>query len=247
MRKTSNKFIALGLLLFVVGLVYIGRKVVGMDLEDIRDWFAGYTYQPLIVYAAIFGFMFICSLGVPIPEEVIIISAGLAGHISLNPEEYPPPYPGAPMVNPHTLAAVCFLAVIITDYFIFSMGKVFGKQIMRSDRFQTHFTDEKMDRIRGWVKKYGFWAPSVFRFIPGVRFPGHLMCGALGVSQWTFLLTDGLAALFSVPTQVYLVSYYGEDILTYVKKFKIFVFGALALLLVVYLVRRFVLSRRATI
>lgn len=212
--------------------------------QQILEWFANYAYQPLIVYAAIFGFMFICSLGVPIPEEVIIISAGLVGHMSLNPAQYPPPYPGAPGVNPHTLAIVCFLSVIITDYFIFSMGNLFGKQIMRSERFQKHFTDEKMERIRGWVKKYGFWAPSIFRFIPGVRFPGHLMCGALGVSKWTFLATDGLAALISVPTQVYLVSFYGEDILTYFKKFKIFVIGAIAIAIIFYLVRRFILSRK---
>ena len=52
--------------------------------QQILEFFALYTYQPWIVYSAILGAMFICSLGVPIPEEIIIVSAGLVGHMSLN-------------------------------------------------------------------------------------------------------------------------------------------------------------------
>lgn len=215
--------------------------------EQIVGWFSSNAYQPMMVYSAIIGIMFICSLGVPIPEEFVIVSAGIVGHMSLHPEQFPPPFPGAPVVHPTTLAIVCFLAVIGTDYFIFSMGHYFGKQIMRSQRFQTHFTEEKMEKIRGWVKKYGFWAPSVFRFIPGVRFPGHLMCGALGVSRWTFLLTDGTAALISVPTQVFLVAYYGEEILHKVKEFKVFVFAGIAAIIIFFLIRKLISSRKAAI
>lgn len=215
--------------------------------EQIVGWFSSNAYQPLVVYSAIFGIMFICSLGVPIPEEFVIVSAGIVGHMSLHPDQFPPPYPGAPVVNPTTLALVCFGSVIITDYMIFSMGHYFGKQIMRSQRFKTHFTDEKMEKIRSWVKKYGFWAPSVFRFIPGVRFPGHLMCGALGVSKWTFLLTDGTAALISVPTQVFLVAYYGEDILLKVKEFKFFVIAGIAIIALFFLARKFLFSKKAMI
>lgn len=212
--------------------------------EQILTWFSQFVYQPYVVYAAILGFMTICAFGVPIPEEIIIISAGLVGHMARNPEQYPPPYPGAVAVDPYTLAVVTFASVIATDYLIFSMGKFFGQKIMRSQRFQKYFTEEKTTKITTWAQKYGFFAPSVFRFIPGVRFPGHLMCGALGVPAWAFLLTDGTAALISVPTQVLLVSFYGADILIYMKKFKIYFFIGLALIVAIYIARKFYFTKK---
>jgi len=213
--------------------------------DQILTWFSQFVYQPYVVYGAILGFMTICALGVPIPEEVVIISAGLVGHMALNPDQFPPPYPGALAVEPYTLAVVAFLSVIATDYLIFSIGKFFGKKIMNSQRFSKYFTPEKTEKITGWAKKYGFWAPSVFRFIPGVRFPGHLMCGALGVPAWAFLLTDGFAAMISVPTQVLLVAFYGEAILVYIKKFKFYLFIALAIILAMYLAKRFLFKKKA--
>lgn len=213
--------------------------------DQILTWFSQFVYQPYVVYSAIIGFMTICALGVPIPEEVVIISAGLVGHMALNPIQYPPPYPGATAVDPYTLAAVALAAVIGTDYLIFSLGKFFGKKIMNSKRFKKYFTDEKTTKITTWAQKYGFFAPSVFRFIPGVRFPGHLMCGALGVPAWAFLMTDGIAALISVPTQVLLVSFYGEAILIYLKKFKIYFFAALALIVIIYVARKILISRKS--
>lgn len=212
--------------------------------EQILTWFSQFVYQPYVVYAAILGFMTICALGVPIPEEVVIISAGLVGHMALNPDQYPPPYPGAKAVDPYTLAFVTFASVILTDYLIFSMGKFFGQKIMRSERFKKFFTEEKTTKITTWAQKYGFFAPSVFRFIPGVRFPGHLMCGALGIPAWAFLLTDGLAALISVPTQVLLVSFKGEEILRQMRPFKIYLFAFLVVVVAIVLLRKYYLSRK---
>ncbi len=212
--------------------------------QQILDFFAQYVYQPHIVYAAIFGFMCICALGVPIPEEVVIVSAGLVGHMALNPQEYPPPYPGAISTDPYTLAAVTFASVIVTDYFIFSMGKYFGTQIINSQRLKKYFPDDKMVKVHAWVQKYGHFAPGIFRFIPGVRFPGHLMCGALGVKPWIFLLVDGTAALFSVPTQVLLVSFYGREILMKMRPFKFYLLIAIVLVIVIYFGRKYLAERK---
>lgn len=213
--------------------------------DTILAFLADGAYRPLEVYACILGAMFICSLGVPIPEELIIISAGLVGHMALNPDLYPPPEGAGHPVNPYTLAVVCFSAVVITDYLVFSMGKFFGKQIIYSKRFGKYFPEEKILRIREWAKKYGLYAPGVFRFLPGLRFPGHMMCGAMGVPTWAFLLTDGGAALFSVPTQVLLVSFYGNDILLLLSKFKKWVLIVILILVAIYLVRRFILGKKS--
>ena len=79
---------------------------------------------------------------------------------------------------------------------------------------------------------------GVFRFTPVLRFPGHMACGMLGVSHLKFWLSDGVAALLTVPTQVLLVAYYGEEILTYFKQFKIVIVAILVLAAISFFVFR---------
>lgn len=178
----------------------------------------------------------ICAVGFPLPEEVIILSAGILGHMSLHPETYPPPYEGAPSVEPYALALACLSAVIITDSIIYYLGHKFGKKLLESKWAKKHAPEHQVDRVRRWVKQYGFFAPGVFRFIPGVRFPGHLMCGALDMKYWNFVITDGIAAVISVPSQVLLVALYGEVIIDRLGQFKLIVFGTLGVLGAGYLV-----------
>jgi len=215
--------------------------------DQILSWFAQYTYQPYLVYAGIFGVLFVCSLGVPIPEEVVIVSAGIVGHMALHPELYPPPYPGAHAVHPYTLAIFTFVCVVATDLVIFSLGRFFGPKLFSRPFLKKYFTDEKMEKIRQWARRYGYLTPGIFRFIPGVRFPGHLMCGALGVPVWAFIMTDGVAAFVSVPTQVLLVSFYGRDILMKLKEFKLAVLAVVIVLTVVYFIRKHFQNKRVAI
>ena len=49
-----------------------------------------------------------------------------------------------------------------------------------------------------------------------------MSCGLLGIPVWKFVLIDGLAALISVPTQVYFVATYGEVILDKLAEFKLY-------------------------
>ncbi len=80
---------------------------------------------------------------------------------------------------------------------------------------------------------------GVFRFTPGLRFPGHFCCGVLGVPAWKFTAIDGTAALLTVPTQVLLVAYYGGKILESFKKFKISLVVVLGLILIYFVGRHF--------
>lgn len=204
--------------------------------EFIQQSFGTLSYQPWAVYGTICGFMILSAFGFPLPEEVILISAGFVGHMALYPA-IPPPA-GASVVNVHVLAVVAFIAVLGSDYLIFFLGKQFGPALFRQRWFQRVVSPERLIRVRGWMQRYGYWPVIVFRFTPGVRFPGHLMCGAMGLSAWKFLLVDSLAALLSVPTQIYFVSFYGREILHYFKTAKLYLFGALAIFLVIFFFRK---------
>lgn len=210
--------------------------------EFIQQTFGTLSYQPWAVYCAVVGFMLMSAFGLPIPEEVILISAGFVGHMSLYPTEPHPP--GVHVVNVHVLATVAMVAVLGADFLIYILGKRFGPALFRQRWFQRVVSPDRLVKVRGWMQKYGFWPVIVFRFTPGVRFPGHLMCGAMGLSPWKFLTVDFFAALISVPTQIYFVTFYGREILKYFREAKILIFGLLAIGLAIFLFRRWRENRR---
>ena len=203
-----------------------------------------YAYKPYQLYAMITLFMLASSFGLPIPEEIVLIAAGLVGHMAKNPHLYPSAEAGGPVVNVTTLAIVCFLAVFLSDVLIYLIGRIFGARILRSSFFNQRIRGATFEKINKWFIKYGGLACGIFRFTPGLRFAGHLSCGFLGVPLWKFMLVDGMAALISVPTQIYIVSEYGDLVLTNLKRFKGALFLVLAVVLISYAFKRIYLAQR---
>ena len=130
------------------------------------------------------------------------------------------------------------MAVLGSDILIYFLGKTFGRRIVQSNFFNKRISQERFNKINNVFNKYSHWACGLFRFTPGVRFPGHLSCGIMGVPLWKFVLIDGAAALISVPTQVLLVAYYGEVILSKIKEFKIAVGIIILALLAFWIMKR---------
>ncbi len=211
--------------------------------EYISQTFGSLAHQPWAVYGAIWGFMILSAFGLPLPEEVILISAGFVGHMALYPSVPPPA--GASVVNVHLLATVALVAVLGSDFLIYFLGKRFGPTLFRQPWFQRAVSASRLARVRGWMQRYGYWPVIVFRFTPGVRFPGHLMCGAMGLSPWKFLAVDSIAAVLSVPTQIYFVTFYGREILHYFKTAKLYLLVAIAIGLVIYFINKWRLARAA--
>jgi membrane protein DedA with SNARE-associated domain len=216
-----------------------------MGLEDqVALWFSQYAYQPMWVYLGVVLLMFASSFGLPVPEEVTLISAGLVAYMAMHPDLYPPPYEGAKTVNLYILATVCFLAVIGSDFLIFWLGKYFGRPLLDRPRFQRYFSREAIARVESWVLRYGPWAAGIFRFTPGLRFPGHMMCGMMGFPPSRFLAVDGTAALLTVPTQIILVAHFGSTILYYLGRFKFILAGILLAALLAILIRKIIAWRQ---
>lgn len=204
----------------------------------IVEFFSHYAYQPYLVYSFIILFMTASSFGLPIPEEMTLVSAGLVAYMARNPIEYPPPYPDAHGVNLTILATLCFFAVLGSDLLVYFIGRRFGERLKKSKFFNKRIGKENFAKIDKVYKKFGYFAPGLFRFTPGVRFPGHLSCGIMKVPLKQFLLVDGFAALFSVPTQVLLVAFYGEIILGKLKEFKLIIISILLIVFSIWLIKK---------
>jgi len=203
--------------------------------HEIFHFLSQFAYQPLLVYGLVTLMLFASSFGLPIPEEVTILSVGFLAYAGSHPDQFPPPHGanGEP-INVHTAAWVCFLGVLASDLLVYWLGRRYGNRMLETKFIKRILSDAVLLRTRNFAEKFGSLAAGVFRFTPALRFPGHFSCGMFGVPPWKFLTVDGLAALFSVPTQVYLIYYFGDQILTYLERFKITLIVTLVLCAVCY-------------
>ena len=219
-----------------------------MDIanQPIFQFLAQYAYQPELVYLAVVGMMLASGFGLPLPEEVTLLSVGVLAFMGSRPDLFPPPTPGATPVNMHHAAMVSFTAVVMADSLIYGLGRMWGRKFLYHERMRRIVSLEALQKVEERTKRYGMVAVFAFRFTPGVRFPGHLACGAMKFEFWKFLLVDCFAAVISVPTQIYLVAIYGEPIIKFLQEVKIVIFALLALALMIFIIKRFAVRKKQT-
>jgi len=150
------------------------------------------------VYAKLAGILLLCGLGVPIPEDISLISAGYLAHRGT--------------VDLHTVFLVCFAAVLGGDSLAFAMGRIFGTKLLASRFGHRYFNPKRQRRVRAYFRTYGSKVIFIARFLPGLRFSIFLSAGMLHVRPYVFIVYDSLAALLSVPFLVYLAYYFGDKI-----------------------------------
>src|SRR6185312_13374667 len=148
------------------------------------------------------------------------------------------PYPGAPVIKGWEAAIFVALIVFLSDNIIFWLGRTFGRKILRSQRFKGFFEGPTMERINRFVKRYGIYATFIFRFTPGLRFPAHIFLGMSKFPVISFMAVDFLAVAISVPTQVLIVNHFGEEIITTLYRFKVYLAVTLITLLVLWGIRK---------
>ena len=158
-------------------------------LQVLIDFFTGYGYF------AVFFVLLICGFGVPIPEDITLVAGGVIS--------------GLGYTNEHVMFAVGMAGVLAGDAIMFTIGRVYGKSVLKLRFVARTLTPERFVAVQEKFEKYGVWVLFVARFLPGLRSPIFLAAGlARKVPFWRLLLMGGLAAQISVPIWVYL-GYFG--------------------------------------
>ncbi len=206
--------------------------------EPIFQTLSAYAYQPWIIYSLVILLMYLSSFGLPLPEEVTLLSAGFIAFMGNRPDLFPPPPGAGDPVSPYTLAVVAAFAVGSSDFLIYSVGRFWGSKVLDTKFVRRFLREDSRKKIEGFTMKYGALAVGLFRFTPGLRFAGHVLCGAFQLPAWKFLAVDTFVVILSVPTQVLLIAFYGEEILTFLKTFKIIIFSGLAIVGIIYAYRK---------
>jgi membrane protein DedA with SNARE-associated domain len=197
---------------------------------DLLDFLTPYGTHSLIV---IFGILLACGFGLPMPEDIILITAGiLASHNVFD------------QMSAHI---VCFAGVIIGDGIIYLMGLKLGPQLKRRGPFKKLLTPERDARVTEVFRKYGTKVIFMARFMPGLRMPIFLTSGIFQVKWWVFFGLDGFAALISVPLWVHLGYVFGtnlEQLEKMTRRFQVGIYSLLGLVIVTFLILWFIRKRR---
>lgn len=150
-------------------------------------------------YAAVFLVLVACGFGVPIPEDVTLVTGGVIS--------------GLGYTNVHIMVVVGMLGVLFGDGCMFAAGRIWGHKILQFKPVARVMTPKRYAQVQEKFDKYGNWVLFVARFLPGLRTPIYITAGiSRKVSYLRFVIMDGLAALISVPVWVYLGDYGANNI-----------------------------------
>ena len=150
-------------------------------------------------YLVIFGVLVACGLGVPLPEDISLVTGGFLAYLEV--------------ANLFAMMAVGFVGILCGDSLIFLAGRRFGSQVGRASGFFSRVvTPEKRQRVEQLFHRHGEKIVMVARFLPGVRAVTYFTAGSARMRYSRFILWDGLAALGSAPLFVYLGYRFGDEL-----------------------------------
>ena len=156
-------------------------------MEFLISFFTDYGYW------AVLFVLIICGFGVPIPEDITLVSGGVIA--GLYPES----------VNSHLMLLVSMIGVLVGDSCMYWLGRIYGTRILRFRPMRKIVTLKRLKMVRDKFAQYGNRVLFVARFLPGLRAPIYMVSGITRrVSYTRFVLIDFCAAIISVPIWVYL-------------------------------------------
>lgn len=153
-------------------------------------------------YGLVFGILILCGFGLPIPEDVVLVSGGILSGLGAESSH---------LTELCYMLAVSFAGVLLGDSTMYLLGRVFGYRIQKFKPMRALLSPKRFAQVQKLFNKYGIWVLFVARFIPVLRSPTFLVAGmSRRVGFFKFLGMDGFAALISVPVWV-LIGHYGAQ------------------------------------
>ncbi len=164
----------------------------------------------LVAYLAVLACLMAGALGLPVPEDLALITAGVLVH--LEKAEF------------WLMLSVCYVGIISGDLIIFRIGWLAGPTLFRQRWVKRFMNSKKLHSIRVGLEKKTFLTIVIARHLFYLRTATFLVCGSVRMSFVRFLVADAVAALITAPLMVS-IGYIGAQnydlMLQYVKQAKI--------------------------
>jgi membrane protein DedA with SNARE-associated domain len=150
-------------------------------------------------YLGIIAVLILTGSGLPIPEEVPIIAAGI-----LSAHE---------QMDPWLALGSCLIGALLGDCVMYWLGRHFGRRVLREHHWWTRFVKpDREARIEAMLQQHGLKIFFLARFLVGIRSPVYLSAGILRVPFRRFLLIDLFCASMVIGVFFGLSYYFGPTI-----------------------------------
>jgi membrane protein DedA with SNARE-associated domain len=184
-------------------------------------------------YVGIFFILLLCGLGVPLPEEPVLIASGYVAYQKIT--------------DLNLTILVAMVGILLGDLIAYLLGRRYGSHPELLSFSRRFVTSRQLAKARRFLHDHGNRTIFIVRFMPGLRMPTYFLAGSMGVRMSVFIGYDFLAALISVPVSIVAAWYFGPQIdqaLRFTGRFHKVILAAIGLFLLYWGYRAFQHFRR---
>lgn len=149
-------------------------------------------------YLGVFVMLVAASFGMPIPEDVPLLTGGYLCHAG---------YTSIPI-----MIAIGIVGVLTGDLCLFMIGRRFGHHVVEHRFIRRLIHPSRLLLAERMFARHGVKIVFIGRFLPGLRPMIFTASGVFKIRPITFLAVNGSAACISVPTMVLLGKFFGMKI-----------------------------------
>jgi membrane protein DedA with SNARE-associated domain len=135
-------------------------------------------------YLGLFVLLILGTLGLPFPEDGILILSGVLTAQGL--------------IKPFPAFLVIYSGLLITDFLLYLTGRKYGRKIVEHKRFQKILTPGRLTKLEGKFKRWDALVIFFGRHLLVLRAQIFLAAGVLNMDGNKFLIADGVSALLTI-------------------------------------------------
>jgi membrane protein DedA with SNARE-associated domain len=166
-------------------------------------------------YVAIVALLVGGGVGVPVPEELIQLTAGYLARREI-------------LAFLPALISV-YVGIVGGDLLFFFLARRHADRFLSKPRLQRVLTPSRRATLERHFARHAFLTIMAARHMSGLRIPAYALAATHGVRMGTFFLADALSALLSVPLVVtigYVFAAHIEDVRRRVHEVELALLGA---------------------
>ncbi|MFE0904398.1 DedA family protein [Streptomyces rochei] len=172
----------------------------------VQEWLD--TVPAVAVYAVVGLVIGLESLGIPLPGEIILVSAALLSS----------QHGG---IDPLVLGACASAGAVIGDSIGYAIGRKGGRPLLAwlGRKFPRHFSEGHIATAERSFQKWGMWAVFFGRFVALLRIFAGPLAGVLRMPYWKFLIANVLGGIVWAGGTTAVIYYVGVVAESWLKRF----------------------------
>jgi membrane protein DedA with SNARE-associated domain len=153
-----------------------------LNPADMAQWITAWGYT------GIFICIFIGNVGIPVPEETVLLAAGFLT--------------ARDILDFRVVVLVSIVSAVVGDNCGYLVGRIGGRRLL--DRLSSgfEFAHRRYERFKVFFHQHGNKTVFFARFIAGLRFMAGPMAGSAGMPFWHFFGWNVLGAIVWCPLMV---------------------------------------------